>query len=300
MRHAIWTSAGAVHAGGLVQLGGDGLERREQDEHVVARVLPGADVRQQRQDRGLGQELRRLEVEGPRDLRHGAERLAVQVAPDERRDDTRHRERQEQQQPVDGLPPDEAAVEDERRDEGEAQHQRHLEQPEREHVADAVPEHGVREHADVVVDAHEGPAAHEAAAVGAQVERPQQGQHHEHHEHDQERGEEQPRRGAPPPPGPPVTGRRVASPMAPRDRRSRSPVAPGPSCTLLSCDPGRMRVEAPDRGPRRPCVPERSGCQGATTVKPWSVAYCVTFAWRSAMVATRVLLPPATWVRSSA
>ena len=87
IRHAIWSVARAINPGRFVELGRDRLERREQDEHVVAGVLPGADVGERRDDGGLGQELGRRQVERARDLGKRPERLAVQVAPDQRRDD---------------------------------------------------------------------------------------------------------------------------------------------------------------------------------------------------------------------
>ena len=154
---------------------------------------------------------------------------------------------------------------------------------------------------NVVVDAHERPAADQAAPVRAQVERPQQGQHHEHPgTPTSERREEQLRRGA--------RHARFRSPagrVTPATWRAGGGVRCGSRLrNPRGCPCGRLTLLRPERHAasrrrdlgldgRRSCRRHRQGGQGATTVKPWSVAYWVTLVWRFCHgLPTRVLAPP--------
>ena len=89
------------------------------------------------------------------------------------------------------LAPDHRAVEEQGGEERQPEHDRDLDEAERQDVADAVPEARVAERLDVVVEADEGPPADEPRPEQAQVQGVDEGKDQEDDEDDEERRQEQ-------------------------------------------------------------------------------------------------------------
>ena len=125
-----------------------------------------------------------------------AELRPVDEAPHERGDDGGHGVRQEDRQPVQRRPPQPGAVQRERGEQREHQHDRHLHGEEEQHAAHRRPELRVAQRGLVVGQPDERVAADELLAEQAQVDRVAD-------RHDQREREDHHERPDEPPAGPP-------------------------------------------------------------------------------------------------
>ena len=112
--------AGAIDFGGLIEILRDRLQRREEDEHVVADELPGDDVSDRDHDQVRGHRRRQVEPEEAVQVGDEAELRSVHIAPDHDRDDAGDRIGQKDRETVERHPAQARAVEGQRGEEGEA------------------------------------------------------------------------------------------------------------------------------------------------------------------------------------
>src|SRR5690606_33626494 len=132
--------ARAVELRRLVERRGDHAQRGVEDEHVVAHELPGHDVADRREHEVRRQRVGQGDPERVVDVAHEPEPRAVHEAPHEGGDDRGHRVRQEDRDPEERLAVEPAAVERERDEERDAEHDRHLHHEEERDAPERLPE----------------------------------------------------------------------------------------------------------------------------------------------------------------
>ena len=193
--------AGAVDTPCLVELVRDGLQRGEEDEHVVAGVSPGGHVGHGCQQRQPRRHEVGVHAEGVQRRHDRANRRRVQAQPHHRGDDAGDGVRQEVGQPRGAGVADHEAVQQQGQRQGEADHDRHLDEGVPHHAEHAVPEIAAAHHVLVIFEAdellHLLAAAVQPAAGGLVLEEGAvdgyaDGEREHQQEHEQEWGEEGP------------------------------------------------------------------------------------------------------------
>ena len=140
------------------------------------------------------QEVRCAEAHRPCDLGDRAEVRAVEVAPHQRGDDRGHGVRHEDQQSDALRSSGPHGVEREGEEERETEHDRHLDDEEQPHPAEAAEELRIGQRPDVVVEAREDLPADELALEEAQIAGVDERDDEHRDEHDEEREKEEVRR----------------------------------------------------------------------------------------------------------
>ncbi len=183
----------AVDVRGFVEIARNALQRGEQDDHVVAEVLPDReqDDRRHRPVR-IAEPVDRRDVEFRERVVDEAIARVEEIAPDHRdRDDRRH-DRREQRGAEESLEARKLRIEQQRRAERQRDRQRHADQHEVQRVAERFPEQRRLQDVEVVAEPDEA----QVAKIGERVEIEigQAERERGEHRHDEERADDDERR----------------------------------------------------------------------------------------------------------
>jgi hypothetical protein len=145
---------GAVDAGGLVQLRGDGTQLGDENQDVVAGELPRDDVRDRPQNRVSAQQVDR-HPQVAHAVHERADSRYVQEAPQDGRDDARNAVGQEESGTEEPHASGRGTVQQQREPGGQRDHHRHLDGREQQYATDAAHKGVIGQRVGVVAQPYE-------------------------------------------------------------------------------------------------------------------------------------------------